>query len=55
VIEPLDAMAALARRWGETDPDKRMALREAQTKLFYEEVPVIRYGDLFGLRAIGPR
>ncbi len=45
-------MAALARRWGETDPNKRMALREAQTKLFYEEVPVIRYGDLFGPRAM---
>jgi len=24
---------------------------EKQTKLFYEKVPVIRYGNLFGLRA----
>src|SRR5207302_300753 len=36
----------------ETDPKKRMALWEQQTKQFYEKVPVIRYGDLFGLRAI---
>ena len=35
----------------ETDPKKRYALWEQQTKLFYEKVPVIRYGDLFGLRA----
>jgi peptide/nickel transport system substrate-binding protein len=35
----------------ETDPKKRMALWEQQTRLFYEKVPVIRYGDLFGLRA----
>jgi len=40
--------AQLAR---ETDPKKRYALWEQQTKLFYEKVPVIRYGDLFGLRA----
>ncbi len=52
MIEPLDAMAALARRWGETDPNERMALWEAQTKLCYEKVPVIRYGELFGLRAV---
>src|SRR5437899_1262136 len=32
----------------ETDPKKRMALWEQQTKQFYEKVPVIRYGDLFG-------
>jgi peptide/nickel transport system substrate-binding protein len=36
----------------ETDPKKRMALWEQQTRQFYEKVPVIRYGDLFGLRAI---
>jgi peptide/nickel transport system substrate-binding protein len=35
----------------ETDPKKRMALWEKQTRQFYEKVPVIRYGDLFGLRA----
>ena len=40
--------AQLAR---ETDPKKRYALWEQQTRLFYEKVPVIRYGDLFGLRA----
>jgi peptide/nickel transport system substrate-binding protein len=40
--------AQLAR---ETDHKKRYALWEQQTKLFYEKVPVIRYGDLFGLRA----
>jgi peptide/nickel transport system substrate-binding protein len=40
--------AQLAR---ETDPKKRYALWEQQTKLFYEKVPVARYGDLFGLRA----
>jgi peptide/nickel transport system substrate-binding protein len=40
--------AQLAR---ETDPKKRFALWEQQTKLFYEKVPVARYGDLFGLRA----
>src|SRR3989440_3003797 len=36
----------------ETDPKKRMALWEKQTRQFYEKVPVIRYGDLFGLRAM---
>ena len=41
-------MTQLAR---ETDPKKRYALWEQQTKLFYEKVPVARYGDLFGLRA----
>src|SRR5438128_615421 len=41
--------AELAR---ETDPKKRMALWEMQTRQFYEKVPVIRYGDLFGLRAM---
>ena len=44
----LALQAELAR---ETDPKKRMALWEQQTRLFYEKVPVIRYGDLFGLRA----
>src|SRR3989454_1907182 len=45
----LKLQAELAR---ETDPKKRMALWEAQTRQFYEKVPVIRYGDLFGLRAM---
>jgi peptide/nickel transport system substrate-binding protein len=36
----------------ETDPRKRYARWEQQHTLFYEKVPVIRYGDLFGLRAI---
>jgi peptide/nickel transport system substrate-binding protein len=40
--------AQLAR---ETDPKKRYELWVQQTKLFYEKVPVARYGDLFGLRA----
>jgi peptide/nickel transport system substrate-binding protein len=44
----LSLLGALAR---ETDYKKRYALWEQQTKLFYEKVPVIRYGDLFGLRA----
>src|SRR5262249_54656178 len=35
----------------ETDPKKRAALWEQQTKLFFEKAPVIRYGDLFGMRA----
>ena len=44
----LSIAAELAR---ETDPKRRMTLWEQQTRLFYEKVPVIRYGDLFGLRA----
>jgi peptide/nickel transport system substrate-binding protein len=44
----LSLQSELAR---ETDPKKRMALWEKQTRQFYEKVPVIRYGDLFGLRA----
>jgi peptide/nickel transport system substrate-binding protein len=44
----LSLQAELAR---ETDPKKRLALWEKQTRQFYEKVPVIRYGDLFGLRA----
>jgi len=44
----LKLQAELAR---ETDPKKRMVLWEQQTRQFYEKVPVIRYGDLFGLRA----
>jgi peptide/nickel transport system substrate-binding protein len=35
----------------ELDPKKRFALWARQTRQFYEKVPVIRYGDLFGLRA----
>jgi peptide/nickel transport system substrate-binding protein len=45
----LRLQAELAR---ETDPKKRLALWEQQTRQFYEKVPVIRYGDLFGLRGI---
>jgi peptide/nickel transport system substrate-binding protein len=45
----LRIQAELAR---ETDQKKRFALWEQQTRQFYEKVPVIRYGDLFGLRAI---
>ena len=47
--EILKLQAELAR---ETDPKKRFALWEQQTRQFYEKVPVIRYGDLFGLRAM---
>src|SRR5262249_42746035 len=46
--EILGRQAEMAR---ETDPKKRFALWEQQTRTFYEKVPVIRYGDLFGLRA----
>ncbi len=35
----------------ELDPKKRFALWARQTRQFYDKVPVIRYGDLFGLRA----
>jgi peptide/nickel transport system substrate-binding protein len=44
----LSLQAELAR---ETNPKRRMALWEKQTRQFYDKVPVIRYGDLFGLRA----
>jgi peptide/nickel transport system substrate-binding protein len=44
----LSVQSELAR---ETDAKKRLALWEKQTRQFYEKVPVIRYGDLFGLRA----
>jgi peptide/nickel transport system substrate-binding protein len=36
----------------ETDPAKRRALWEQQTRLWYEKVPSIRLGDLHGLRAM---
>jgi peptide/nickel transport system substrate-binding protein len=36
----------------EMDYQKRYALWEKVTRLWYEKVPSIRYGDLFGLRAI---
>ncbi len=42
-------MAQLAR---ETELKKRQELWTQMTKLFYEKVPVARYGDLFGLRAL---
>jgi peptide/nickel transport system substrate-binding protein len=35
----------------EMDPKKRLQLWEQQTRNFYDRVPVIAYGDLFGLRA----
>jgi peptide/nickel transport system substrate-binding protein len=41
-------IAQLAR---ETDAKKRYDLWVETTKVFYEKVPVARYGDLFGLRA----
>ena len=41
-------LAELAR---ESDYKKRFVLWEQATKAFYQTVPVIRYGDLFGLRA----
>ena len=37
---------------GETDYKKRFALWERVTRTFYDRVPVARYGDLFGLRAM---
>jgi peptide/nickel transport system substrate-binding protein len=39
----------------ETDQKKRFALWEQMHRVFYEKVPVIRYGDLFGLRAASKR
>jgi len=36
----------------EPDPTKRKVLWEEVHRTFYERVPVIRYGDLFGLRAM---
>ncbi len=47
--EFLTLHAQLAR---ETDPKKRYALWEQMTRVFYDKVPVARYGDLFGLRAM---
>ncbi len=35
----------------ETDPKRRRALWERQTRLWYDKVPSIRLGDLHGLRA----
>src|SRR3989441_111518 len=45
----LKLQADMAR---EVDPKKRMAMWEQQTRQVYEKVPIIRYGDLAGLRAI---
>ena len=39
----------------ETDQKKRFALWEQMHRAFYDKVPVIRYGDLFGLRAASRR
>jgi peptide/nickel transport system substrate-binding protein len=47
--EILKNQAELAR---ETDPKKRYAIWEQQHKVFYEKVPVARYGDLHGLHAM---
>jgi len=41
----------LAELAGEGDYKKRFALWEQVTRVFYDKVPVARYGDLFGLRA----
>jgi len=38
--------------WRKRSTQEAQRPLEKQTKLFYEKVPVIRYGDLFGLRAI---
>jgi peptide/nickel transport system substrate-binding protein len=51
--EEIQAVKAEMAR--ETDYKKRFALWERQHRLFYEKVPVIRYGDLFGLRAASKR
>jgi peptide/nickel transport system substrate-binding protein len=47
--EILRMQAELAR---ETDPKKRYALWEQQHRVFYDKVPVARYGDLHGLHAM---
>jgi peptide/nickel transport system substrate-binding protein len=47
--EFLTLSAQLAR---ETDEKKRYAMWEQMTRTFYDKVPVARYGDLFGLRAM---
>jgi peptide/nickel transport system substrate-binding protein len=47
--EILRIQAELAR---ETDSKKRYALWEQQHRVVYQYVPILRYGDLFGLRAI---
>lgn len=36
----------------EADPAKRRAIWDEVHRLFYERVPVLRYGDLFGFRAM---
>jgi len=36
----------------ESDPAKRKALWDEVQKRFYEYVPAIRYGDIFGFRAM---
>src|SRR6266498_966725 len=47
-----DLNRMLAELAGETDYKKRFALWEQVTRTFYDRVPVARYGDLFGLRAM---
>ncbi|HKC96564.1 MAG TPA: hypothetical protein VKG20_00960, partial [Methylomirabilota bacterium] len=45
----LKLQAEMAR---ETDPKRRMAMWEQQTRQVYEKVPMIRYGDLAALRTL---
>src|SRR5213593_219332 len=47
-----DLNRLLSELAGETDYKKRFALWEQVTRTFYDRVPVARYGDLFGLRAM---
>jgi peptide/nickel transport system substrate-binding protein len=50
-----DIQRVLKEMLGEIDQKKRYALWEQVTRLFYEKVPSIRYGDLHGLRAASKR
>jgi peptide/nickel transport system substrate-binding protein len=50
-----DIQRVLKEMLGEVDQKKRYTLWEQATRLFYEKVPSIRYGDLHGLRAAAKR
>jgi peptide/nickel transport system substrate-binding protein len=50
-----DIEALLGQMARETEHSKRYALWEQMHRLWYEKVPSIRYGDLFGLRAASRR
>ncbi|HEX6212468.1 MAG TPA: ABC transporter substrate-binding protein [Methylomirabilota bacterium] len=50
--EDAELKRLLSELAGETDYKKRFALWEQVTRRFYDQVPVARYGDLFGLRAM---